>query len=122
MHAPHEPSTPDDQALRAKTARLEEENAQLRQAVDSHAVIDQAIGVLIAVHRVPAADGWDVLREVSQNSNVKLHTVADEVTGWALGKPMSVRVHQELEAALHRWRLCDASDCRSQESRHGRSR
>ncbi|MFE7767593.1 ANTAR domain-containing protein [Streptomyces sp. NPDC057438] len=85
MHAPHEPSTPDDQGPGAKTARLEEENALLRQAVDSQAAIGQAVGVLIAVHRVPAADGWDLLRQVSQNANLKLHTVADEVTGWALG-------------------------------------
>lgn len=115
MHAPHERSAPDDQGQSAKTAQLEEENAQLRQAVDSHAAIDQAIGVLIAVHRVPAADGWNVLREVSQNSNLKLHTVADEVTGWALGKPMSPRIHQELQAALHRWRRRGAPDRPSQE-------
>ncbi|MFI6023701.1 ANTAR domain-containing protein [Streptomyces sp. NPDC051287] len=118
MQPSREPSAPDDPQNEEKMARLLEENAQLRQAVDSHAVIDQAIGVLMAVHRTPPADGWHVLREVSQHANVKLHAAADEITGWALGaRPMSAPVHKELEAALQRWRLSDS--CRlSQENGH----
>ncbi|MFF4845578.1 ANTAR domain-containing protein [Streptomyces collinus] len=33
-------------------ARLEEEVVQLRQAVTSHAAIDQAIGVLMGLHQI----------------------------------------------------------------------
>ncbi|MFJ6705630.1 MULTISPECIES: ANTAR domain-containing protein [unclassified Streptomyces] len=118
MQPPREPSAPDDPQNEEKMARLQEENAQLRQAVDSHAVIDQAIGVLMAVRRVPPADGWHVLREVSQHANVRLHAVADEVTGWTLGeRPMSAPVRKELEAALQRWRLRN-SYCLSQENGH----
>ncbi|MFF1443346.1 ANTAR domain-containing protein [Streptomyces sp. NPDC058295] len=51
----------------AAVARLEQEIAQLRQAVGSHAVVDQAIGVLIAIHRIPPHTGFEVLREVSQH-------------------------------------------------------
>ncbi|WP_432171152.1 hypothetical protein [Streptomyces sp. 1222.5] len=43
-HRPHPPRR--DQQV----ARLEKEVAQLRQAVDSHATIDHAIGVLICLH------------------------------------------------------------------------
>ncbi|MGW7673864.1 ANTAR domain-containing protein [Streptomyces sp. NPDC054775] len=95
--------TPADQASGDKISRLSEENAQLRQAVDSHAVIDQAIGILAAVWRVPPADGWDVLREVSQHLNRKLHAVAQDVVEWALGCPLPEPVERELQALITRW-------------------
>ncbi|MFF7892547.1 ANTAR domain-containing protein [Streptomyces sp. NPDC007907] len=83
--------------------RLEWENAQLRRAVDSHATVDQAIGVLVAVHRLEPAAGFEVLREVSQQTNTRLHTVAEMVLGWALRKDrLPPPVDQELEAALQR--------------------
>ncbi|MDX3804191.1 ANTAR domain-containing protein, partial [Streptomyces sp. AK04-3B] len=44
-------------------ARLEAENAQLRHAVSSHATVDQAIGVLVAVHKIAPEAGFVVLRE-----------------------------------------------------------
>ncbi|WP_405624748.1 ANTAR domain-containing protein [Streptomyces sp. NBC_00016] len=86
----------------AAVARLEQENAQLRQAVDSHAVVDQAIGVLVAVHRIAPAAGFEGLREVSQHTNVKLHTVAEMVIGWALGQSLPERVERELGQAVRR--------------------
>jgi ANTAR domain len=86
----------------ATVARLEQENAQLRHAVDSHATIDQAIGVLIAAHRLPPTAGFEVLREVSQHSNIKLHTVADALIAWALGRPLPKPLGQELDTAVQR--------------------
>ncbi|MEU1001377.1 ANTAR domain-containing protein [Streptomyces tibetensis] len=84
-------------------ARLERENAQLRNAVDSHATVDQAIGVLAAVCRLEPAAGFEVLREVSQRTNIKLHTVADAVLDWALKqKPLPLAVDRDLRAALRR--------------------
>ncbi|MFD5742928.1 ANTAR domain-containing protein [Streptomyces massasporeus] len=84
-------------------ARLERENAQLRQAVDSHAMVDQAIGVLAAVCRLEPAAGFEVLREVSQCSNIRLHTVAEAVLDWALKqKPLPESVDRDLQAALRR--------------------
>lgn len=97
-------SSPSDQAAADKIARLSEENAQMQQAVASHAVIDQAIGVLVAVWQVPPVDGWQVLREVSQSLNIKLHAVAAEVVDWPLGRPMSQPVARELEVRVERWR------------------
>ncbi|KQV99383.1 hypothetical protein ASD08_47405 [Streptomyces sp. Root369] len=83
-------------------ARLEQENAQLRHAVDSHATVDQAIGVLVATRRLPPAAGFEVLREVSQHTNIKLHAVAEALIAWGLGQPLPEPVDQELDAAVQR--------------------
>ncbi|MER6159530.1 ANTAR domain-containing protein [Streptomyces sp. NPDC001868] len=48
----------------ATAAGLEQENAQLRQAVDSRATVDQAIGVLTA-YQIPPTAGFEVLRELA---------------------------------------------------------
>ncbi|WP_079142364.1 ANTAR domain-containing protein [Streptomyces sp. LUP30] len=96
MDLPDGPGTPS-------AACLEQENAQLRRAVDSHAVVDQAIGVLIAVHRIPPDAGFEVLREVSQHTNVKLLTVAESVIGWALGRqPLPEQMSRKLDATVQR--------------------
>ncbi|OXS37131.1 ANTAR domain-containing protein [Streptomyces sp. XY006] len=86
----------------AVPTRLERENAQLRQAVDSHATVDQAIGVLVAVHRLTPTAGFDVLREVSQHANIKLHAVAETVIDWALGTSLPPPVGRQLDAAVQR--------------------
>ncbi|MFJ3334355.1 ANTAR domain-containing protein [Streptomyces sp. NPDC086766] len=83
-------------------ARLRRENAELRQAVDSHATVDQAIDVLVATRRIRPAAGFDVLREVSQRTNVKLHTVAKAVIAWAPGRPLPEPVGREVAAAVER--------------------
>ncbi|MEU0672000.1 ANTAR domain-containing protein [Streptomyces sp. NPDC006172] len=97
---PSPDGTRDD--ANARNACLEQENAQLRHAVNSHATVDQAIGVLTAIHRLAPAAGFEVLREVSQRTNIKLHTVAESVIAWALGKTLPEPVGRELDAAVHR--------------------
>jgi hypothetical protein len=94
--------SPDGTRDDATNARLEQENAQLRHAVASHATVDQAIGVLAAIHRLAPTAGFEVLREVSQRTNTKLRTVAQTVIGWALGQELPPAVGQELEAAVQR--------------------
>ncbi|WP_426567314.1 ANTAR domain-containing protein [Streptomyces canus] len=66
----------------ATVARLEHENAHLRHAVDSHATVDQAIGGLVATHRLWPAAGFEVVREVSRHTNIKLHAVAKNLIAW----------------------------------------
>ncbi|WP_329237324.1 ANTAR domain-containing protein [Streptomyces canus] len=94
--------SPDGTRDDATNARLEQENAQLRHAVNSHATVDQAIGVLAAIHRLAPAAGFEVLREVSQHTNIKLHTVAESVIARALGQPLPEPVGRELDAAVRR--------------------
>ncbi|MFI5958933.1 ANTAR domain-containing protein [Cryptosporangium sp. NPDC051539] len=52
---------------------------QLGEAMRSRAVIDQAIGVLMAQRKVTADAAFGLLREVSQHRNVKLRLIAQEV-------------------------------------------
>jgi GAF domain-containing protein len=54
---------------------------QLRQAMESRAVIDQAIGAIMAQRRCSAEQAFAVLRAASQNRNIKLRTVAAGIVG-----------------------------------------
>ncbi|MFI9753467.1 ANTAR domain-containing protein [Streptomyces collinus] len=83
-------------------ARLEGEVVQLRRAVDSHATVDQAIGVLIAVYRIVPEGGFEVLREVSQHTNIKVRALAEMVIGWGMGAALPPSVAGELDEAVER--------------------
>ncbi|MFG2452886.1 ANTAR domain-containing protein [Streptomyces sp. NPDC048512] len=85
-----------------KLARLRVENAQLLQAYASHVVIDQAVGVLIALQRLSANEGWLILLDVSQHTNIKLRLVAETIVGWTQGRPIPEPVCGALDAALRR--------------------
>jgi len=57
-------------------AALSEESANLRLAMESRAVIEQAKGVLMAQRHVDADQAFDMLREASQRYNRKLREIA----------------------------------------------
>ncbi|MFJ2604869.1 ANTAR domain-containing protein [Streptomyces sp. NPDC087425] len=59
---------------------LRAEVEQLRRAITTRPVIDQARGVLMATHSCTSEQAWEILREASQRSNTKLHTLAAVVT------------------------------------------
>ncbi|MGW4674745.1 ANTAR domain-containing protein [Streptomyces sp. NPDC004324] len=80
--------------------RLEDENLQLKQAVRSHAVVDQAIGVILAVGRLTPDEGWHTLRNISQNTNVKLRQVAELVVDWAHTGQLPGEIRGQLEREL----------------------
>jgi GAF domain-containing protein len=54
---------------------------QLGEAMRSRAVIDQAIGVLMAQRKVTADVAFGLLRDASQRLNVKLRLIAEELVG-----------------------------------------
>lgn len=89
-------------ALLAQLEQAREEIRQLKQAVASHAVVDQAIGVLMVLGRVPPGEGFAVLRDVSQHTNTKLVTVAEQILEHAQGGVLPDGFLLELEAALRR--------------------
>ncbi len=64
-------------ARRYAEARGVAEN--LRRAIGSRAVIDQAIGALMATHRLNAEDAFQLLARESQNTNIKLRDIAARV-------------------------------------------
>ncbi len=57
-------------------ARVSDEARNLRQAMQSRAVIEQAKGVLMERFKLTADQAFDVLNRASQESNVKLREVA----------------------------------------------
>jgi GAF domain-containing protein len=63
----------------ARMAAQVELSEQLRQALESRAVIDQAIGAIMTQQRCGAEQAFAVLRATSQNRNIKLRTVAAEI-------------------------------------------
>ncbi|MFJ3671026.1 ANTAR domain-containing protein [Streptomyces sp. NPDC090106] len=81
---------------------LQEEVEQLKEAVASHAVVDQAIGMMVALGRVSPDQGWVVLKDVSQHTNVKLRNVAELILIWGRDGEIPPEISAELEAALDR--------------------
>lgn len=55
------------------------ENDELREAIDSRAVIEQAKGALILRFGLDEDSAFGVLRRWSQESNIKLRTIADSL-------------------------------------------
>jgi len=62
-------------------------NADLRSALASRAVIDQAIGVIIAQNRCNEDEALRILRSASQHRNVKLRDVAVSIVESVSGAP-----------------------------------
>ncbi|MFJ2236247.1 ANTAR domain-containing protein [Streptomyces sp. NPDC087859] len=93
----------DDLGVEAgRIFELQAEVEQLKEAVSSHAVVDQAIGMMVALGRVTPDEGWVVLKDVSQRTNIKLRNVADLILIWGRNGDLPPEIHAELEAALDR--------------------
>lgn len=65
--------------LAIRIAEHIELNGQLRTALVSRAVIDQAIGIIMGQNRCTPEAGFDVLRRASQNRNVKMRVLASDI-------------------------------------------
>ncbi len=64
--------------------RRDLEVEQLRQAIDSRDVIGQAKGVLMARRGITAEEAFAILRQASQDINVKLRDIAESVASHAV--------------------------------------
>jgi GAF domain-containing protein len=60
---------------------------QLRSSLVSRAVIDQALGIVMARERCTQARAFAILRSASQNSNVKLRDIASAIVTSTSGEP-----------------------------------
>lgn len=85
-----------------RIVELQEQVDQLKEAVTSHAVVDQAIGMVVAMARVTPDQGWAVLREVSQHTNTKLRRVAEAIVDWGRTGELPAELRAELEDAVDR--------------------
>jgi hypothetical protein len=100
---PPVPNNADDTGDESeRVLALEEEVEQLKEAVSSHAVVDQAIGMLVALGRVSSDQGWAVLKDVSQHTNIKLRNVAELILIWGRNGEITPDLRAELEDALDR--------------------
>ena len=95
---PNEPADESDRIF-----ALQEEIGQLKEAMVSHAVVDQAIGMVVALGRVTPDQGWEVLKDVSQHTNIKLRNVADLILIWGRSGDIPPEIRAELEDALDRY-------------------
>ncbi|WP_432177063.1 ANTAR domain-containing protein [Streptomyces sp. Tue6028] len=93
-----ESNDPSDESDRV--FELEAEVQQLKEAVTSHAVVDQAIGMMVALGRVSPDQGWAVLKDVSQHTNIKLRNVAELILIWGRNGDIPSDIRAALEDAL----------------------
>jgi GAF domain-containing protein len=73
--------------LALRLASCADQNDQLRSSIMSRAVIDQALGVIMATQRCPQDKAFAMLRSVSQNTNVKLRDLAANIVSSVSGEP-----------------------------------
>ncbi|MFJ7147275.1 ANTAR domain-containing protein [Streptomyces sp. NPDC100445] len=86
---------------------LREEVAQLRRALVSHELVDQAIGVVIAAAGLRPQQGWDVLKHVSQHTNTKMREVARCLVEWPSTGRLPEAIRRALGAAVRQVRAAD---------------
>jgi GAF domain-containing protein len=70
----------------AAHAELADETRNMRTAMESRAVIEQAKGVLMAQRHVDAEQAFEILREASQRYNRKLRDIALGIVGSTQGE------------------------------------
>ncbi|WP_316759452.1 ANTAR domain-containing protein [Streptomyces herbicida] len=103
---------PEASAERQEDALSEDENlrtevVQLRRAMQTRPVIDQATGILMATFSLTAEDAWQVLVTISQNTNTKLVHVAEKLLTTVQGKPLPEEDQQYVAAAVAALRAAD---------------
>ncbi|SDM76274.1 ANTAR domain-containing protein [Streptomyces sp. cf386] len=100
-------SSAEDAALLAEVVELRVRNEQLGRALASHAVIDQARGMVMALARCPSDRAWDLLVDVSQHCNVKLRDVAAALVATTRDRTLPEPIQRELRRALRRLHAAD---------------
>ncbi len=68
-------------------ARLKEVIEQLREALTTRMIIDQALGIIMARRRCTAPAAFEILRRSSQSRNVKVHHIAADIVQAVSGQP-----------------------------------
>lgn len=66
----------EEEDLRSQVAHLQDELTGLRRALRTRATIEQAMGVLVVVHKCSPQQAFRVLVRLSQQHNIKLHRIA----------------------------------------------
>ncbi|TPQ23400.1 ANTAR domain-containing protein [Streptomyces sporangiiformans] len=96
-----------DAALLAEVVELRAKNEQLGRAMASHAVIDQARGMVMALAPCSSERAWDLLVGVSQHCNIKLRDVAAALVATTKDRSLPEPIQRELRRALRRLHAAD---------------
>ncbi|MDJ1131540.1 ANTAR domain-containing protein [Streptomyces iconiensis] len=88
----------------AEVDRLRAEVTDLRRAMETHPVIDQARGMVMALGPCTADEAWEVLVEVSQSTNVKLREVAADLVATPEGEELPAPIRRAMATSLKRRR------------------
>lgn len=92
-----EPGVDVDEELRLEVA-------QLRREMRTRPSIDVARGIVMASFGLSSEDAWTVLVTASQNTNTKLHHLAEGLMGAVHGEPVAEEVRQQMAVAVARVR------------------
>ncbi len=68
-------------------------STNLRAALDSRAVIDQALGIVMGQQRCSVDEAFAILRAASQNRNLKIRGIAGEIVESVSGQPPPAQAH-----------------------------
>ncbi|WP_030561865.1 anti-sigma factor antagonist [Streptomyces aureocirculatus] len=103
--APGTPEEPAKEPAKEPTEDLRTTVTQLRRAMQTRPTIDLARGILMSSFDLSPESAWDVLVTASQNTNTKLHSLAEElvnatVQGDALPKGVRTRMVAVAAAAV----------------------
>ena len=81
-------------------ADLEAEVCRLRHVLTSQAVVDQAIGVIIAFGALCPEQGRSVLEQVSRRTGTEPRVIAEHVLRWAQDKDVPGDIDRALRTAI----------------------
>jgi hypothetical protein len=85
--------------------------------MQTRARIDQAMGVVVALGGVTPDHAWDLLREVSMNTNTKLRIVAEALVARPAGGALPDDVGHALGRRCRRGVPCGARESRLSQTR-----
>ena len=86
---------------------LREALYDIREARDGHECLrlarEECPDLIMVDISMPRLDGWEVLKEVSQHTNIKLRNVAELILVWGRTGDMPAEIRVRLEDALDRY-------------------
>ncbi|MEU2789904.1 ANTAR domain-containing protein [Streptomyces sp. NPDC007100] len=88
---------------------LPAEVAQLRRAMQTRPAIDLARGILMATFGLNPEEAWSVLVTASQNTNTKLHLLAQDLVDGVQGTVLPEPVKKQLAAAVAKAKAAPAA-------------
>ncbi|MEV0470989.1 ANTAR domain-containing protein [Streptomyces prunicolor] len=90
----------EENSVSDEAEELRVEVVQLKRAMLTRPVIDLARGVLMASFGLSPDDAWSVLVDVSQQTNTKLHRLAEELVDSVNGPPLPDHLQQRITTAI----------------------